>query len=282
MISKKLRNEVREYFVCTTIAKIEMEFSAADIDCNYEYSPKISGQRRGLVEQHYCTLDFSDSADEMKFVKLTENILLELNQKANSDLKSGQVIDNREWAKDWFNKIKALIERDGYSFDGSELHSKIGNAHLIGAKKALGTVNSDYIKRQIERIFSSIETEPSLAIGSSKELIETVCKTILDERKIQYDKNDEINDLVKKVRAELKLIPEDIPENAKGAKTIKSILGNLATISQGIAELRNAYGSGHGKSSSFKGLSPRHARLAAGASSTLVNFLFETHLEKKA
>jgi hypothetical protein len=54
----------------------------------------------------------------------------------------------------------------------------------------------------------------------------------------------------------------------------------LATITQGIAELRNQYGTGHGKAAGAKGLGPRHAKLAVGAASTLAVFLAETHNEK--
>lgn len=57
------------------------------------------------------------------------------------------------------------------------------------------------------------------------------------------------------------------------------MLSNLGTIIQGSAELRNAYGTGHGKSKSQakSGLTPRHARLAVCAAATLGVFLFETH-----
>lgn len=34
--------------------------------------------------------------------------------------------------------------------------------------------------------------------------------------------------------------------------------------SQGVAELRNHYGTGHGKAAGTKGLQPRHAKLAVG------------------
>ena len=44
-----------------------------------------------------------------------------------------------------------------------------------------------------------------------------------------------------------------------------------------MMELRNKYGSGHGKSSSYKGLQERHAKLAIGASITLVNFLWDSN-----
>jgi hypothetical protein len=57
------------------------------------------------------------------------------------------------------------------------------------------------------------------------------------------------------------------------------MLMNLATLVQGSAELRNAYGTGHGKSKTQArhGLTSRHARLAVGASATLAVFLYETH-----
>ncbi len=61
---------------------------------------------------------------------------------------------------------------------------------------------------------------------------------------------------------ELQLVPEEIAEGKKGAEAIKRILGNFAQLTQGLAELRNLYGSGHGRDSSRRGLQPRHARLA--------------------
>jgi hypothetical protein len=83
--------------------------------------------------------------------------------------------------------------------------------------------------------------------------------------------------LVRRAMEELKLVPDGIPEGQKGAKTIKGLLGNLATITQALAELRNLYGTGHGKHGKRTGLTSRHARLAVGAATTLAVFLFDTH-----
>ncbi|NLO49084.1 MAG: abortive infection family protein [Clostridiales bacterium] len=55
------------------------------------------------------------------------------------------------------------------------------------------------------------------------------------------------------------------------------MLGNLHGLAGNIAELRNPYGSGHGKSASFKGLNVRHTMLAVGSSITLVNYLWDTY-----
>ena len=57
------------------------------------------------------------------------------------------------------------------------------------------------------------------------------------------------------------------------------MLMNLTTLVQGSAELRNAYGTGHGlsKTGARQHLTPRHARLAVGSAATLGVFLYETH-----
>jgi hypothetical protein len=79
----------------------------------------------------------------------------------------------------------------------------------------------------------------------------------------------------------LKLTPTDIPNETKAVTSIKQILGSLSSVVQGIAEVRNEYGSGHGKDGKFKGLQPRHAKLAVGAASTLAIYLLETHELRK-
>ena len=125
----------------------------------------------------------------------------------------------------------------------------------------------------------SADTEPDLAIGTAKEFVESICKTILDEREELYGKNDDLLVLVRKTTKVLQLTPDDIASAARAAETIKRMLMNLAQLVQGTAELRNAYGTGHGKSKAQvrQGLEPRHARLAVGTATTLGVFLYETH-----
>ena len=58
-------------------------------------------------------------------------------------------------------------------------------------------------------------------------------------------------------------------------------MSNLTSVAQGVTELRNLYGSGHGRDGRWKGVKPRHARLTVGAAAALATFLVETHLEQK-
>jgi hypothetical protein len=147
-------------------------------------------------------------------------------------------------------------------------------AHEMAAR-----INAEYISQQVTRMEGAVDTEPELAIGTAKEFLESICKTILDERQEPYGKNDDIPALVRKTTKVLQLMPDDIDATARAADTIKRMLMNLATLAQGSAELRNAYGTGHGKSKSQakQRLTPRHARLAIGSAATLGVFLHETH-----
>jgi hypothetical protein len=91
------------------------------------------------------------------------------------------------------------------------------------------------------------------------------------------DRNWDVPRLMKETAKELKLTPEGVSDDSRGADTIRRILGSLASVVGGTAELRNHYGSGHGREPDAVGLEPRHARLVVGAASTLAIFLFDTY-----
>lgn len=152
---------------------------------------------------------------------------------------------------------------------------------INSAKETLSGTDVAYVSQQITRMEAAVNQDPELAIGTAKELIETCCKSILSECSVTYSKNDDLPKLVKYTVQQLQLTPEYIPEKTKASETIKRLLSNLALITQGVAELRNHYGTGHGKSGASKGLQPRHAKLAVGAASTLAVFLSETHKVRK-
>ena len=153
-------------------------------------------------------------------------------------------------------------------------------SNLRSLKQNFCGTDTQYVLSQIARMENAVENDPILAIGTAKELIETICKTILSKRGQEIENNLELPKLVKQTVKELKLTPDDIPNEAKARDTIQRILNNLTTITHGIAELRNSYGTGHGKDSKSKGLRSRHAKLAVGAASTVAVFLLETHNER--
>jgi hypothetical protein len=151
---------------------------------------------------------------------------------------------------------------------------------LESVKKIAVVFDAEYLSKQIKRMENSIESDPALAIGTAKELVETCCMTILNERGKPVQGTPDVPVIVKATLKELRLVPEEIPEHAKGADVIRRLTSNLASVLQGLAELRNLYGTGHGKDGTTQTLTPRHAKLAVGAAATLATFLFETYKEK--
>lgn len=200
------------------------------------------------------------------------------------------VLENRDYAEKIVCSLNTLLACDGWelveksTISGRTIYGprRLSSAyHTIRAAKVVAqVVDADYLHRQINRMPSAISSDPDLAIGTAKELIETCCHTILADRGKPVDDKPDLLPLVRRALGELKLLPDGIPDEQKGAKTIKTILGNLATIAQGLAELRNLYGTGHGKYGKRSGLNGRHATLAVGAATTLAQFLFDTHQQR--
>lgn len=150
---------------------------------------------------------------------------------------------------------------------------------LKAASEVIGATDPGYLSRQITRMEGATNAYPDLAIGTAKELVESVCKTVLTERGVSYGKNADLPELTKLTVKELQLAPSDIADQAKAS--IKRLLSNLSTVANGVAELRIHYGTGHGKPSRSTGPSARHARLVVGAASTLAVFLVQTHNERQ-
>ncbi len=92
----------------------------------------------------------------------------------------------------------------------------------------------------IIRIEYQISNDLTSAIGCTKSLLESICKTILDHEKVEYLQTDNINKLAKKTIQSLKIEKFDKI----------SLFGNaLVTSIHNIGELRNEMDeSSHGKS----------------------------------
>lgn len=151
-----------------------------------------------------------------------------------------------------------------------------------GERLKLAGFTSKYLDEQRKLLWEKVSSHPTAAIGTAKDLVESCCKTILEERNKEWSRTDDLPKLVDKTQSVLAINPREVDASLPGVKAIKALLGSLASVARHLSELRNSYGTGHGKSASYEGLSERHARLAAGAALTLVEYLWETHLTKVA
>lgn len=198
-------------------------------------------------------------------------------------------IEREPW-EEFLKKFNQLLEYDGYELyeskkiSGRSIYSwRSINDNLIMQKQISDIkteFDSDYVNSQVTLMYELINTAPNSAIGKAKELLEICCKTILDQLKIEYSTETTVIQLMKRTCDILELNAKKIPEERKGSEIASKILGNLSNITQGMAELRNLYGDGHGKNKDFKTLPPRYAHLAVGASVTTVHFLWETYKDR--
>ncbi|MDD9954964.1 MAG: abortive infection family protein [Anaerolineaceae bacterium] len=249
-------------------AAILDSFEAEGIDIDIFFQPKRNyGECYTLIEQFYSTLDFTVDGDVIKIIRVFETFLYKTFPSENTV--AG-------------NQLRYALYRDGYEYcDGRILSLADRSPPLDWGSELARKFDLQQLDRQVRRISDSIDDDPDLAIGTAKELLETICKTILLEKGEGYDSREETFDLLKKVQKILSIMPEDIDNRAKGATAIKRLLNNLTGIVRGMSEVRNLYGSGHGREGRSSSLEPRHAKLAAGAAMTLAVFLYETHLETR-
>jgi hypothetical protein len=143
------------------------------------------------------------------------------------------------------NVVDDLIDLDTWLRDHHpQLYRELfagGEAAALTELEAIATAaDVPEIHRHVARIRHATDADPAQAIGSAKELIETVCRVILADHGL--GKSDDLMGLAKQVRVQLDLGSV----NEGGALT--RVLSGHAQIVQGIAELRNLYGTGHGRS----------------------------------
>jgi GNAT superfamily N-acetyltransferase len=175
--------------------------------------------------------------------------------------------------------VKAA-ERDGFIF-------------ADGAFRPAGTALSSFAVTRAEdlgfiddrgrRLHLLANDSPKDAIGGAEELVESVCRTVL--RLIGEPapgKTADLDDIANSTLKALELVPAGIDDAKKGAALVRRCLQQLGAVVASLGELRNVHGSGHGHDGKWKGLSPRHARLAVGAAVTFAGFIAETYVERAA
>lgn len=152
---------------------------------------------------------------------------------------------------------------------------------LIDEIRERALYNSFDVNQYVLRIQNAVDDDPELAIGSMKELLESLMKSILVARGETLSGKEDMPDLLKRTQKTLKLSPSDFDSSSRGGELVKRTLSNLGQVVDGIAQLRNLYGTGHGRTRQ-SGVSPRHARLVVNSGAALLIFLVETFEYHKA
>lgn len=276
LISKRTRGAFSDHFASDwTLRTIAGVFDDAGIDRKEGHVSGESSARRGLAAEYCASLDLKMSADTQKLLHAYSEVLRDLQERIGRPW--GGTTDH---FKDQFDRLVRHLDRDGYRYQDGRLEPKVGGNPMLPEVEAIAVrLDADYLAQQVQRCKAAVDADPWLAVGTAKELVETICKTILRECGEEPAADASVGALVKACSKQLGLCPEDVDNSHRAADTIRRILGSLGTVTQGLAELRNSHGTGHGKEARSKGLKPRHARLAVGAAVTVATFLFETYQE---
>jgi hypothetical protein len=105
----------------------------------------------------------------------------------------------------------------------------------------------------------------------------SVCKHILESKKIEYNKtSSDLTDLYKLVAKELNLAPEQHQE-----QIFKQILGGCSSIIGGLSAVRNKLGDAHGKGKNAQKPKARHAEFSINLSGAMAIFLIQTFEESQ-
>jgi hypothetical protein len=156
------------------------------------------------------------------------------------------------------------------------LQDRVDSASSIVEPALCALPDAASIRDNLRRLDSNVDADPRLAVSVAKDLVESTAKLVLRERGETYTDKEDLPPLVSRAQQALKLHAAGVPGDTEEAKALKTILSSLTRLTQGVTELRNKVGVGHGRASVPEWVRPRHARLAAGAAVTWCNLMLET------
>ena len=135
----------------------------------------------------------------------------------------------------------------------------------------LGSGDYQSVQAELERALAAVDSDPADAITAACSMVESVCKSILDQMGKPYPSRQEISRLSSEIAKYLYLSPagDDINND------MKQMLSGLASIATGIGALRTHAGDAHGRGLTSILIEPIVARLAINAAATLTAFYIE-------
>lgn len=175
-------------------------------------------------------------------------------------------------------------------YDGFELQQQGLKVRLVVAGHAtpvveqlsgmVETISFDTVQRDLDRALASIEADPEDAITAACSTIESVCRSILIELGEPLPAKKDVQGLFNAVKGPLGLSPDRSDLDPLIAGDVRTTLGGLATVIQGVGALRTHAGDAHGRERGYARVDARIGRLSIHAASTVALFLIETWQRK--
>jgi hypothetical protein len=139
-----------------------------------------------------------------------------------------------------------------------------------------------HVEEQVRGIEQAVVDNPALAFDLARTLVETVCKRILRDRKVEFSPRDNLPKLFKAACNHLPFLPPIASGEAKVRKSLAQTLSGLSTAVQGICELRNQCSfASHGSEKPRPAMESVQALMAAEAADTIVGFVYRVHRQDR-
>jgi integrase len=138
---------------------------------------------------------------------------------------------------------------------------------------ALDPADSEELERYIGRISRDIDRDPAAAIGACKELLESLFKGVLDAKGVEQSQGprfETFGELFTKASDALDL-RASVPGNEAASGALVTAMKGLAQVVEGVGNMRNKIGTGHGHGESPA--TPAHAHLVFNATVTIAEFV---------
>lgn len=196
--------------------------------------------------------------------RFTEGMLEQLrlahvfSETANTDC---DLLKNVETLRSELNAIGWDISEDGRLESQGEIDFETGGRPALN--------------EQIDRLRRNSE-DPSALIGTSKDLVEAVCKYVLEEvgrlpqGKITFDALLALTFEALEIRASV------IPKDSSGSESLRNIYGSVEKILREVGKLRNAQGTGHGRTRVAE-IPVESARFVVGEVVLVCRLILSTH-----
>jgi hypothetical protein len=190
------------------------------------------------------------------------------------------------------DKLQAVIDylNARLAYDGLELQ-RVGQQVRLGTPgrsssvvdalvSAVVIIDFDTVSRDLDRALSSAENDPEDAVTSACSVVESVCRSVLIELGLPLPAKKDVQGLYQAVREPLGLTPDKAGVSDDIANDVRTILGGLNSVVNGVGALRTHGGDAHGRERGYRRIDPRIARLAIHSASTVSLFLVETWQKK--
>jgi hypothetical protein len=265
---------------CGTVNAIAEVYDAYGFSLPPAFEPTEGRQRRSVCEATEAGANLADSTVAERLVRVYVDGIDDWGRRPTDAFSAGVDASTEDMLLPAARALVRSLQRDGIPVD-EEGNLVLGaNPPVFAVERFDRLAEPRVLLDHLARIEAGITSDPAAAIASSKELVESALKFVLNDYGVQYPRSAQLPELYKLAAAELRLSRESVPESARGSQMAQRVLQNLSSAVQGLAELRNELGLGHGRTTPSPALA-RHARLAANSARAVTEFILDTWHERR-